>query len=420
MPPMLNRIRKWFKNARLDQPEPWLVELFGGAESRSGVTVDAQTALGVSTVWACVNAISRSMLSMPIHLYRTQANGTSEVIWDHPVSNLISYAPNEEMTVADLVGAVQANATLRGNGYMLIVRDGLGRVRELWPARNQDIQVIRQPDGKLIYNFRGAPLKPDQVIHLKGLTDDGILGLDIPTIAREPIGLAIALQDYAARFFPNAINPTAIYEFAQTLSPEKFQAFKKEIEENHQGLRNAHSFLLLHGGAKVSRLPAVNNRDSQFLEAKQAQDKAICQVFGVPQIKAGITDAAHYNNVEQENQSYITDTLLPWTVRWESALNMRLLTPRERALGYHFKFEMEGLLRADIAARTAALEKQFQNGVLSRDEWRKLENRNPVPGGDLFALSQNLKMLDANGQPIQPVRQPETKSQSQDETISQS
>jgi phage portal protein BeeE len=99
---------------------------------------------------------------------------------------------------------------------------------------------------------------------------------------------------------------------------------------------------------------------------------------------------------------------------------MRLLTPRERALGYHFKFEMEGLLRADIAARTAALEKQFQNGVLSRDEWRKLENRNPVPGGDLFALSQNLKMLDANGQPIQPVRQPETKSQSQDETISQS
>lgn len=409
---MLGTIRKWFSNSRLDAPEPWLVELFSGGSAKSGVNVSPLTALGVSTVWACVNAVSRSMLSMPIHLYRAAADGTNTVIYDHPISSLLGLAPNDEMTMANLVNAVQMNVTLRGNGYIIIVRDGLGRVRELWPAKNQDMQVVRTPAGELVYIHRGTTLRKEQVIHLRGMTEDGILGIDVPAAAKEPIGLAMALQDYAATFFPNAISPTAIYEFAQTLTPEKYAAMKKEIAENHQGLRNAHAFILMHGGGKISRLPAVNNRDSQFLEAKVAQDRAICQVFGVPQIKAGITTDAHYNNVEQENRSYITDTLLPWIIRWEQAMNLRLLTQRERGLGYYVKFEVDGLLRADTQTRTAALEKQYQNGVLNRNEWRALENRNPVPGGELFAVSQNLKMLDGQGRVVQPITEPETESQS--------
>lgn len=395
----------------LAQPEGWLVDALVGAASAAGMRVSPLSSLGVPTVFACVNAISRSMSSIPLRLYRKTKEGGREVATDHALYSLLHDAPNGEMTSADFRRAVQGNATLRNNGFALIVRDGLDRVRELYPIENREVQVRRDESKQLYYVVNGVRYEKEQILHIRGLTLNGVLGTDAMTVAREPLGLAMALQDYAARYFPNSTTPSSVIEFPTTLSPEQLAKFAEQFDKHNTGTKNAHKRMILHGGAKLSPRNPTNNREGQFLESKQYQDMCICQVFGVPPIKAGITKDAHYNNVEQENQNYVTDVLMSWCTQWEQTLNQRLLTARERAYGYFFKFDLAGLLRADIKARAEALEKLHQNGVITRNEWRALEDLNPVEGGDNFVLSQNLQMLDKSGTPIQPA--PETESQSQ-------
>lgn len=395
----------------LAQPDSLLLDALVGAASSAGMRVSPLSSLGVPTVFACVNAISRSMSSIPLRLYRKRKDGGRDLATDHPLYGLLHDAPNEEMTSADFRRAVQGNATLRNNGYALIVRDGLGRVRELFPIENREVQPRRDDNRQLHYLINGVRYERDQVLHIRGLTLNGVLGTDIMSVAREPIGLAIALQDYAAKYFPNSTSPTAVVEFPTTLGKEQLQKFAEDFDKHNTGSANAHKRMILHGGAKLANRNPTNNREGQFLESKVYQDKCICQVFGVPQIKAGITDAAHYNNVEQENQNYVTDVLMSWCVQWEQTLNQRLLSERERAYGYFFKFDLAGLLRADIKARAEALEKLHQNGVITRNEWRQLEDLNPVDGGDNFVLSQNVQVLDKSGQPLQPPVATETQSQ---------
>ncbi len=384
----------------LTQPERWLVEALVGAASAAGVRVSPLGALGVPTVYACVNAVSRPISTVPVKLYRARLGGGRDVQYDNPLHSLLHDSPNDEITSSDFRCAVQANATLRNNGYALIVRNGFGQVVEMVPIPNKEIQPQRDADKNLFYLVNGERYEKEQILHIRGLTTNGVVGEDLVTVAREPIGLAIALQDYGARFFPNSTSPTAVVQFPQELSREKLDKFAAEFDKYNSGSANAHKRMILHGGATLGNAGQINNRDRQFIEAKQYQDKAICQVLGVPQIKAGITEDAHYATAEQENQSFINDSVLTWTVRWEQALNMRVLTRRQRELGFFFRFELDGLLRADVVARTTALEKQHQNGVVNRNEWRDIEDRNPVPGGDQFVMSQNVQMLDSTGKPV--------------------
>lgn len=398
----------------LSSPDQWLIDAMVGSATAAGIRVSPLAALGVPTVYACVNAVSRSVSSLPLKLYRRRADGGKDLADGHPLYGLLHDAPNEEMTSAKFRRAVQANASLRNNGYAYIVRNGLGEVVEVFPIPNAEIKADRDPATKeLFYWLNGERTPPERILSISGLTLNGVTGLDAVTTARESIALAVALQDHGARFFPNASTPSVTIEFPQHMDEKQLQAFAEKFDKTNTGNANAHKRLILWGGAKLGNKPQVNNQQFQFLEARTYQDKAICQIFGVPQIKAGITDAAHYNNVEQENQSYITDTLRPWCVEWEQALNSKLLTRRERGR-YFFEFDLNGLLRGDHAARAAFYKSLFEGGFMNRNEVRGAENLNPVPGGDKFFVSQNVKMLDEQGVPVQEqVQQPATATQSQ-------
>ena len=355
-------------------------------------------ALGVPTVFACVNAVSRSIASIPLKLYRRLPNGGKEVASDHPLYSLLHDAPNSEMTSADFRRAVQANATLRNSGYALIVRNGMREVAELRPIDNKDICPERDAAGVLYYKLKETRVDPSNILHIKGLTLNGISGLDTISTVREAIGLAVALQEHGARFFANASTPSIGIEIAQSMSPDQLKKWGEAWDAANGG-KNQHKRSILFGGAKFATIPQGDNEKSQFLQAKIYQDKCIAQTYGVPQIKAGITDAAHFNNVEQENLSYVKDTLASWCAQWEQSLNQKLLTPAERVV-YYFEFALEGLLRGDSAARATFYKTLIECGVMTRNEAREKENMNPEPGLDRFLISQNTQLLDSSGNPV--------------------
>jgi len=388
------------QDSTLANPDEWLIRAILGSATAAGVTVSPLAALGVPTVYACVNAVSRSMASIPLKLYRRLPDGGKEVAADMPLYSLLHDAPNTEMTSVDFRRAVQANAALRQNGYAFIVRNMMGEVVELQPIPNIDICPKREdtPAKTLYYEVKGKRVEARQILHIKGLTFNGVAGIDSVGTAREAIGLAIALQDHGSRFFANAATPANSVELP-IMTPAQVEAFKEQFIKLNTGA-NKHRTTFLTGGAKLVGAPSADNEKSQFLEAKIYQDKCIAQIFGVPQIKAGITDAAHFNNVEQENQNYVTDTLMSWAAQWEQSLNQKLLSAAQRR-EYFFSFVFEGLLRGDIKTRYEAYQLGIQNGIISRNEARERENLNPVPGGDLMIIPMNMQLLDDSGRPVQ-------------------
>lgn len=398
-----NKTQK-IENSTLANPNEWLKEMLRGAATASGMSVNPLTAMGVPTVFACVNAVSRSLSSIPLDLYKRTEDGGKEIVKEGDrlfyLHDLVRNAPNSEMTSSSFRRAIQANATLRNSGYAMITRNGMGEITEIYPIPNRDIKPHRDTDdGPLYYLVKGMPVAKEKILHIKGITFDGVCGFDAVSVAKESIGLAIALQDHGAKYFPNAATPSMTIEFPNNLSPAQLKDFAKEFDANHSGPANKWKRMFLWGGAKLSNQAQVSNQNAQFIEAKIYQDKAICQTFGVPQVKAGVLEKAHYNNVEQENKNYVTDCLMPWAVEWEQVLNAKLLSPKDRRR-YFFEFDFDDLTRADIQARYDAHVKALQNGIKSRDEVRREENLNPVNGGDLFTISQNVQLLDKNGLPI--------------------
>jgi len=404
MSALVKRLKKWggasVSNSSLGQPSEWLIDAIIGSASAAGLPVTPLSALGVPTVHACVNAVSRSIASIPLKLYRRKPSGGKELAMDHRLYSLLHDAPNDEMTSADFRRAVQANATLRNSGYAQIIRNGMGEVVALYPIENKDIRPDRSANGKLIYLVKNEQTDAAKILHIKGLTLNGISGLDSIGTARESIGLALALQDHGARYFANASTPSMGIEIPTNLSPTQLKDFADKWDAANTGA-NKHKRSILFGGAKFASIPQTNNEQSQFLEAKIYQDKCIAQTFGVPQIKAGITDAAHFNNVEQENQNYVTDTLMSWCKQWEQSLNQKLLTVAERSV-YFFEFSLDGLLRGDAQTRASFYKTLIEAGVITRNEVREKENMNPADGLDRFVISQNVQLLDETGMPIAP------------------
>lgn len=375
----------------LASPAEWLVRELLRSMAKSGIAVTPLRALGVSTVFSCVNAISRSLSTFPLKLHRRLPNGRTVEARDHPLYALLSEEPNEEMTSASMVRAVQANATLRNAGYALIVRNGMNEVVEIYPIEPADIKVGRNSTTKrLEYEVAGKRVDQSSLLCVVGLTFNGVLPPDMLSIARECVGLAIALQDNASVFFGNGSRPGGVLEHPASLSEEAQERLRKQIEDKHKGTDKAYQFLILEEGLKLSTQREENN-SAQFLESRVYQDKAVARHFGIQQHKVGILDNAHFNNVEQENINYVTDTMLPWVVQWEQELNRKLLSKEERASGLFFRLHVDGLLRGDSKTRSESLQIQRRMGIISQNEWRRLEDMDPAEGGDVYLVDQALQ-----------------------------
>lgn len=368
-------------NATLASPEQWLIEaLLGGLKTKAGISVTKENALGVATVFACVTKIAQTISCLPFQVYRRLPGGGREPATDHPLYSILHDEPNPEMTSVDFRTAMQGNLTLRRNAVALIVRDGYGRVAELWPVEAIDYHLRRDAATKrLVYTIGGKEYGTESILHLRTATFNGTVGLDAMTQAREAIALAIALQDNAARFFSNASRPGGFLEYPGVLKDEEVKRLKKSFEDSYKGTENAYKLAILEHGMKFVA-SQTDNEKSQLNESRMFQAKEIARIFGVPPHKVGILDNATFSNIEHQSIEWVSDTLLPIVTAWESSCNLRLLTKEERAT-YFVKLNLSGLLRADIKTRFEAYGIGRQWGWLCPDEIRELEDQNPLPDG---------------------------------------
>lgn len=383
---MLGTLKRLFRkdadNSTLKDPAEWLAEaLLGGSRTASGVQVTSLKAMGVPTVFACVNRIAGTVASIPLNLYRRLPHG-KELAVNHPLHYLMHDSPNSEMTSVDLRHTMQSTLSLRNNACALLVRDGMGDLVEVKPIEPCDITWERDESKQLIYRVEGNVVPSSRILHLHGLSQNGVCGLDTVGTAREVIALAIALQDNAARFFGNGSRPGVILEHPNTLTDGVAKRIRESFESIYRGNQNAYRTAVLEEGMKVARSRS-ENKDSQFLESRRYQDNQICQVFGVPPHKVAILDRATFSNIEQQNIEYVQDTILPQLRIWEQNLNRKLLTPEQRRL-YFFEFNVDGLLRGDTKTRYESYNLAITSGWMNRNEVREKENMNRVEGLDEF------------------------------------
>jgi len=320
---------------------------------------------------------------LPLILYRRVDIGGregKERAKEHPLYRKLHASPNDEQTSFEWREMKQQHLSLRGNAFSFVDWGRGGRVKNLFPLHPDRMEIRRKTDGAIVYEYRRLNGKTDyftsdEILHLKGLSDDGVKGLSPIEVAREAVGLSLATEEYGARFFGNGTHIGAYLETDQPLTKDAVKNLKESIGREHGGILNSHKIPIFDNGMKLQRLNMTAD-DAQFIESRKFQIVEIARIFRVPPHKIYDLDRATFSNIEQQSIDFVTDSILPWLVRWEQRLSKTLLKPSEQD-EYFFEFKMDALLRGETKARQEALQIQRRNGVLSANEWRALENMNP-------------------------------------------
>lgn len=379
-----------------------LIRSTGGGASASGVNVTPETAMRCATVFACVRVLAESVGQLPLIVYRRQKGGGKTRASGHPLYPLLHDAPNEYQTSLEFREMMMGHLALRGNAYAIVTRSTAGEVLGLYPMHPDSVEVNQLSDWSLAYTVRrasggGTDTYPQrEVLHLKGMTADGIMGLSPIAYAREAIGLAIATEQHGSRLFRNGARPGGVLKHPGKLSEEASKRLVASWQEAHTG-ENAFKAALLEEGMDWTQL-GMTSEDSQFLETRKFQRSEIAGLFRVPAHKINDLDRATFTNIEHQGLEFVTDTLLPWLRRWEQAIQ-RLFTPVDRPWCYA-EFLVDGLLRGDMASRYAAYATGIQNGILSPDEVRDRENMNPRTdglGGEYWIPANMARANDGSG-----------------------
>lgn len=369
------------------------VDFLGG--SNSGVRVDELRAMQTSAVYACVKILAETVASLPLHLYKKGKNGKNEQAEQHPLFCCLYESPNEEMTSFEFRETMMTSVLLWGNAYARIIRKK-GHVSELWYLKPQNMTVERDSvTHRIKYTYsddvtnQTVVYRPEQVFHLKGLSLDGVKGISPIAQAREAVGLALATEEYGAKFFGNGARPGGVLEHPGILKdPEKLRESWNKV---YQGTRNSHKVAVLEEGMKYHSI-GIAPEDAQFLETRKYQVNEICRIFRVPPHLVGDLDRATFSNIEHQSIEFVQHTIRPWLVRWEQEISRSLLDESERLL-YFARFNVDGLLRGDYKSRMEGYAIGRQNGWLSINDIRRLEDMSLVPadkGGDDYLVNGNM------------------------------
>jgi HK97 family phage portal protein len=369
------------------------VEFYGN--SNSGVQVDEMRAMQTSAVYACVKILSETVASLPLHLFKKGKGGRSETAEQHPLFSVLHDAPNEEMTSFEFRECMMTSLLLWGNAYARIIRKQ-GHVTELWYLKPNLMVVERDTlTGKIKYTYsdditnQTYVYRPDQVLHIKGLSIDGVKGLSPIAQAREAVGLSLATEEYGAKFFGNGARPGGVLEHPGVLKdPEKLRESWNKV---YQGTRNSHKVAVLEEGMKYHTI-GIAPEDAQFLETRKYQLNEICRIFRVPPHLVGDLEHATFSNIEHQSIEFVQHTVRPWLVRWEQGISRSLLDEQERLI-YFARFNVDGLLRGDYKSRMEGYAVGRQNGWLSANDIRRLEDMSLIPteqGGDEYLVNGNM------------------------------
>ena len=389
--------------ATLADPPVWLQEFFGGGSPAAGVRVSESTALSASAVFGCVRNIAEDLAKLPLLTYRRLADG-KERFPEHPVYKILHDDPNPEMTAFDFRQAVTASAVLWGGGYSEVERNGRGDPVYLWPIEPWRVRIDRDMSRRLVYIVDGkSTLRPDELMHIKGFSITGIVGLMIAATGKDSLGLTLAAQKFAAAFFSNGMNSGGAIEHPGKLSPQAVTNMRESWAKVHSGPENAHKPAILEEGAKFTKTGTAPN-EAQMLETRQFQVEDVARWFRMPPHKIQHLLRSTFSNIEHQAIEYSTDTIMPWAVRWEQEIKKKLLTNDPDVFSEHL---MDALLRGDTLTRSQAFEIQTRSGARNIDEWRAAENMNPLPNGmgKKHFVALNMTTIDRIGEP-EPAKEP--------------
>ncbi len=386
--------------------------LGGGGPSWSGETVTEQTALNLSVVWACRRIISESVAFMPLQLMR-EVSGEKSPATKHPLYAAVHDQPNSEMSDMEWRETQTDQVVSGGNAFAYITRrSGTGTAVGFQPICPGSVRWDRDSSKHLVYfvkegneqekSYTVTDNKPQDLLHVRGLGNNGIWGYSVISMARQSMGAAQATEKYAGRFYAAGGRVPYVLEMAQKFkSEEVYKQFRDEWNRFYGDSSNWHQAVIMEPGMTYKQV-GLSPEDAQFLETRSHNVLELCRWFLISPHMVGDLSRATFSNIEHLALQFVKFTLTAWIRRWEKALWRCALTNDEKSAGYYFKHNVDGLLRGDFAARMTGYSTALQNGFLNIDEVRDLEDRNPLVGGSgqAYHIQLNQATVPGTGEPM--------------------
>lgn len=405
---LINKLFKSRDHPKIDNRTVGSSYSFYMGGSSAGKNVNERSAMQMTAVYSCVRILAEAVAGLPLHLYRYKEDGGKERAIDNNLYHLLHNEPNKEMSSFIFRETLMTHLLLWGNAYAQIIRNGKGEVVALYPLMPNKMQVDRDENGELYYIYTRSSdeaktmegvtvyLTPRDVLHIPGLGFDGLVGYSPIAMAKNAIGLAIATEEYGAKFFANGAAPSGVLEHPGTIKDPS--RLRENWNSTFGGSANSGKVAVLEEGMKYTPI-SISPEQAQFLETRKFQIDEIARIFRVPPHMVGDLEKSSFSNIEQQSLEFVKYTLDPWVIRWEQSLSRALLNEDEKRK-YFFKFNLEGLLRGDYESRMSGYAVARQNGWMSANDIRELENMDKIlaeDGGDLYLINGNMLPLNKAG-----------------------
>ncbi len=378
----------------------FLINLFGADNTDAGENITSETAIKTSTVYACIKILSNHIAMLPCQLYQLDKTGKRVRDKKHKVSKLLENRPNPYMTPFEFKQTMESHRQLYGNAYAEIEWGKDGYPKNLWILNPTKTKVVRDLKSYKIWITTVTPdgtnvkIPYSNIIHLKGLSINGLTGVSPIEVARQTIGVQVASEKYLGKFYNNGTTAKGILKIPTQLNKEAKDKVRTEWENYSKGLNNAHRVAILDAGIDYQAI-GMTQADAQFIETQKFTVSEIAKIFNVPPHMIGELDRATFNNIEQQSMEFVRDTLTPLLVSWEQILQYQLLSNSDiNERGYYIKFNLNSILRGDSNSRATYYEKMIQLGVYSINEVRDLEEKDSIENGDKHFVSLNYVSID--------------------------
>lgn len=392
----------------LRSPDEWFLDWVGGSRTKTGERIGTTEALGLSPYYAGLRAISETVGSLPLHVVQVDRSGRRQLATQHPAFYLLHDAPNRDMTAMSMRSTLVAHAIHYGNGYAEIEWDSYGRPTAIWPLAETTTPERDTRTGRLVgYTVLNADgsrrfLQPADVLHVPGLAFDGVQGYGLIQVALESMGLHKGQETYAARYFANGGNVSAVVETEQVLGDDSYKRLQDQLRSTLSGVDNAHRIALLEAGLKLKPIN-LTHEQAQLIESRRFSVEEWARWLNIPPHKLRDLTRATFSNIEHQAIEFVTDTIRPWVIKIEQELNRKLFLQRNR---FYARHKLEGLLRGDTKSRYEAYSLALSWGWMSQNEIRELEDLDPIADGDDYWIQLNMQRLGdpppAVGEPARP------------------
>lgn len=379
--------------------------------------VNEETALKYSAIWACVRWISQTIASLCFNVFEREDKKRKQIDFQaDPIAWMLQMEASPEMSSFCWREVMCKDALTCGNGYSEIEKDGFGRIGAMWYLDDDRVSPDRTSGGNLIYEVKNGSgmknsiLRPDQVFHLKGLTDDGLVGFSVINMARQSIKSGRAQDKFGYDFFSRGPTPAGVFSTPQKLGVKEEEQARKSFDALYSGRKNVGRVIRLTGGATFTPLSLPNN-DAQWIEGRTFNLEEICRWFGVPPHKIADLSKSTNNNIEQQSIEAVQDCLWPWCRRFETEANIKLFGRTTRGKRFA-RLDLQEILRGDSVAQSESLGKQVVSAIRTPNEARDILDLDPDPDGDQLMIQGAMVTLERAASDQQPVapQQPGTAS----------